>query len=153
MRISDWSSDVCSSDLWAITYGPHLPLGSSDKLYEIAPDLTRVIREESIGGTPANRMIHPESNQLFIGPYAIDANGGVRVIPYSEMHGRHTGNARHLTDPANRIYYGTMEEGFSDLDVRTLTHTWITSDENLKDADSRDVPRAAPVGWHRSEER
>src|SRR3546814_917331 len=117
--------------LWAITYGPHLPLGSSDKLYEIAPDLTRVIREESIGGTPANRMIHPESNQLFIGPYAIDANGGVRVIPYSEMPGRHTGNARHLTDPANRIYYGTMEEGFYDLDVRTLKPTWITSDENL----------------------
>ena len=25
--------------LWVITYGPHLPLGSSDKLYEITPDL------------------------------------------------------------------------------------------------------------------
>src|SRR5690606_18414255 len=68
--------------LWAITYGPHKPFGSSDKLYEIAPDFSRVIREESIGGTPANRMIHPESNQLFIGPYAIDSNGSVRVIPY-----------------------------------------------------------------------
>ncbi|MCY7360197.1 MAG: hypothetical protein LH609_22625, partial [Rudanella sp.] len=25
--------------LWVITYGPHLPKGSSDKLYEISPDL------------------------------------------------------------------------------------------------------------------
>ena len=52
--------------LWVITYGPHLPFGSSDKLYEINSKLDRVIRPESIGGTPANRMIHRESNQLFI---------------------------------------------------------------------------------------
>ncbi len=43
--------------LWMITYGPHLPFGSSDKLYEVTNDLQRIVREESIGGTPANRMI------------------------------------------------------------------------------------------------
>jgi hypothetical protein len=47
--------------LWVITYGPHLPFGSSDKLYEITPDLQQVIRPESLGGTPANRMIHTET--------------------------------------------------------------------------------------------
>ena len=98
--------------LWVITYGPHLPDGSSDKLYEITPDYRQIIRKESIGGTPANRMIHTESNQLFIGPYAIDKTGKVRVVPYSVMPGRHTGNARHFTDPTHKIYYGTMEEGF-----------------------------------------
>ena len=36
------------------------------------------------------------------------------------MSGRHTGNARHLTDPSNKIYYGTMEEGFYEVDVNTL---------------------------------
>ena len=106
--------------LWVITYGPHLPFGSSDKLYEITPDYRQIVRSESIGGTPANRMIHKESNQLFIGPYAIDQTGKVRAIPYKEMPGRHTGNARHLTDPANKIYYGTMEEGFYEVDVHTL---------------------------------
>jgi hypothetical protein len=65
--------------LWVITYGPHLPLGSSDKLYEITPDLQQIIRPESVGGTPANRMIHKESNQLFIGPYAIDREKGCPV--------------------------------------------------------------------------
>src|SRR5450759_1330819 len=58
--------------LWLVTYGPHSPFGSSDKLYEITPDLQQIVRKESIGGTMANRMIHNESHQLFIGPYAID---------------------------------------------------------------------------------
>jgi len=116
--------------LWVITYGPHLPNGSSDKLYEITPDLKQIIRDESIGGTPANRMIHEESNQLFIGPYVIDAQRKVRTIPYSVMQGRHTGNARHLTDPAKKIYYGTMEEGFYEVDVNSLEVTMLYKDGN-----------------------
>ena len=87
--------------LWVITYAPHKPQGSSDKLYEITPDLKQIIRPESIGGTPANRMIHKESKQLNIGPYFIDQKRKVRVIPYTSMPGRHTGAARHLKDPAN----------------------------------------------------
>ena len=47
-----------AGSLWAVTYAPHKPDGSSDKLYQIAPDLTQIVRPESIGGTPANRMIH-----------------------------------------------------------------------------------------------
>src|SRR4051812_12280411 len=49
--------------LWVVTYGPHLPFGSSDKLYEITPVLEQIIRPESVGGTPANRMIHRETRQ------------------------------------------------------------------------------------------
>ena len=43
--------------LWVVTYGPHFPNGSTGKLYEISSNLDRIIRDESIGGTPANRMI------------------------------------------------------------------------------------------------
>ena len=106
--------------LWVITYGPHLPYGSSDKLYEITPDLRLIVRPESVGGTPANRLIHKESNQLIIGPYFIGADRAVRVIPPNLMPGRHTGNARHLTDPANKVYFATMEDGLYEVDVRTL---------------------------------
>ncbi len=116
--------------LWVITYGPHLPNGSSDKLYEITPGLEQVVRPESVGGTPANRMIHRESQQLFIGPYVIDAGRNVRVIPPKTMFGRLTGNARHLTQPAERIYYATMEEGFYDVDVKTLAVTQLYEDGN-----------------------
>ncbi|CAN5273359.1 hypothetical protein BH09BAC4_BH09BAC4_11970 [soil metagenome] len=120
-----------AGNLWVVTYGPHLPFGSSDKLYEITPDKKQIVRSESIGGTPANRMIHPESNQLFIGPYAIDSKAHVRVIPYKTMPGRHTGNARHLTDPKGKIYYGTMEEGFYEVDVTTLAPTMLYEDGNV----------------------
>ncbi len=128
-----------ADQLWVITYGPHLPHGSSDKLYEITSGLEQIIRMESIGGTPANRMIHRESNQLFIGPYAIDQQGDIRVIPYTEMQGRHTGNARHLTDPENKIYYGTMEEGFYDVDVNDLSVTTYYKDGNSKQGKIEDT--------------
>lgn len=125
--------------LWVVTYGPHLPFGSSDKLYEITPDLQQIVREESIGGTPANRMIHRESNQLFIGPYAIDAQRNVRAIPYDRMPGRHTGNARHFTDPAGKIYYGTMEEGFYEVDVKSLEPTLLYEDGNVTNKKGKDT--------------
>lgn len=130
--------------LWVVTYGPHLPYGSSDKLYEVTPDYRQIVHDESIGGTPANRMIHKESDQLFIGPYAIDKTGKVRVIPYTVMPGRHTGNARHLTDPANKIYYGTMEEGFYEVDVNTLEVKELYQDGNNKKQKKNDTD-AGPI--------
>lgn len=117
--------------LWVVTYGPHLPFGSSDKLYEISPELHRKIRPESIGGTPANRMIHSESNQLFIGPYAIDAQGHVRTIPYTQAPGRYTGLARDLKNPREKLLLGTMEEGFYELNVHTLSTQLLYQDGNV----------------------
>lgn len=119
-----------AGSLWAITYGPHMPFGSSDKLYQITPDKKMTVRSESIGGTPANRLIHKESNQLNIGPYFINEAGGVRVLPWQEAPGRYTGSARHLTDPANKIYIGTMEEGFYEVDVNSLKAKELYRDSN-----------------------
>ena len=113
--------------LWAMTYGPHIPYGGSDKLYEISSDLSRVIRPESVGGTPANRFIHTASNQLNMGPYFIDANRNVRVLrPTGStggvIQGRLTATAAHLTDP-NRLYIFTMEDGLYDVNPTDLTYT------------------------------
>ena len=130
--------------LWVITYGPHLPNGSSDKLYSVSHNYQQTVYPERIGGTPANRMIHPESEQLFIGPYAIDKTGQVRVIPYDQMSGRHTGNARHLTDPANKKYYKTMEEGFYEVDVHTLEVHELYPDGNRKQQKQNDTD-AGPI--------
>jgi hypothetical protein len=116
--------------LWVITYAPHRPNGSTDKLYEIDHDLTQSVRHESVGGTPANRFFHRESEQLFLGPYVIDRNRQVRVIPPGRMPGRLTGNARHLNQPADKIYYATMEEGFYEVDVRSLAVRELFPDAN-----------------------
>jgi hypothetical protein len=136
--------------LWVVTYSPHQPVGSDDRLYEIDEQLNQTIRPESIGGTPANRMIHRESKQLFIGPYAIDAQRRVRPIPYSSMHGRPTGNARHLTDPARKLYYASMEEGFYEVDVQTLAVRQLYEDGNALLARKAASDVAGPLlpGYH-----
>ena len=125
--------------LWFVTYGPHLPNGSSDKLYELDSDLNLAIRPESVGGTNANRMIHRESNQLFIGNHAIDADGNVRTIPHQQMYGRETAVARHLFDPKNKVYFLTMEEGLYEVDVNTLDVREIYKDGNKQRAPEEDV--------------
>ncbi len=106
--------------LWMITYSPHCPQGSSDKLYAIDEKLNMEIRPESVGGTPACRMIHRESEQLIIGPYLIDKTGKVRVIHPSKMPGRLTAVARHLKDPANKVYFHDMEGALYEANVHTL---------------------------------
>jgi hypothetical protein len=106
--------------LWMITYPPHMPKGSPDKLYAISPDLTMEIRPESVGGTHANRLIHRESNQLVIGPYFIDDEGNVRVVDINQMVGRLTATARHLTDPAGKVLFFDMEGALYEVDVKTL---------------------------------
>lgn len=117
--------------LWVVTYAPHSHKGSSDKLYEITPDYKQIVRYESIGGTPANRMIHKESGQLFIGPYVIDSLANVRVVSWKDMPGRLTGNARHLYDSSNKILYATMEEGFYSVDVNSLEVDTLYLDGNM----------------------
>ncbi len=120
--------------LWLLTYAPHRPLGSDDGLYEVDPSLRIVRRSESVGGTPAARLIHKETNTLAIGPYLIDASGKVTAISPAEMEGRISAHARHLTEPANKIFVYDMEGLLYELDIRNRTP-------------KRLFARAAP-GWH-----
>lgn len=131
--------------LWVITYGPHLPNGSSDKLYEIDAALRQTIRPESIGGTNANRMIHRESNQLFIGLHAIDAQGNVRTIQPKDMPGRMTAVARSWLDPEHKVYFMTMEEGLYEVDVDTLEARVICKDGN---SSSKTAAEDVLPGYH-----
>ncbi len=121
--------------LWVITYPPHMRTGSNDKLYEIDSEYKQIIRDESTGGTHANRLIHRESKQLIIGPYFIDEAGKIRVVDQKKlMPGRLTATARHLTDPANKVYFYDMEGPGYEVDVKTL---------EVKQIFVKPVP-----GWH-----
>ena len=106
--------------LWMVTYSAHCPGGSSDKLYSIDDKLQLHIHPESVGGTPANRLIHTSSKQLITGPYFIDERGAVRVIPPSVMPGRWTATATHLKDPANMVYFCDMEGALFEVNVHSL---------------------------------
>ena len=132
--------------LYAITYSAHKPRGSADKLYVIDKKLKIKESQLSVGGTPANRMIHKESRQLIIGPYFIKENGDVRVVPPDEMPGRLTATARHLTDPAHKVYFYTMEEGLYEEDVYSLEGTQIYEDGNM--LNPPDVAGPLLPGYH-----
>jgi hypothetical protein len=107
--------------LWLITYPPHRRTGSPDKLYEIDAQLRMTTRPESVGGTHAGRMIHRETQQLIIGPYFIDDKGTVRAVDQTKgFPARITAIARHLTDPANKVYVFDMEGPIWEVDVHTL---------------------------------
>ena len=111
--------------LWCITYTSHALHEGHDKLFAISPDKRIEIHPASIGGTHACRLIHTASNQLFIGCYAIDAAGNVRVIDRHKLPGRLTAIATHLTDPAHKIYYYTQECSLYEVDVQTLEPTLL----------------------------
>ncbi|MBI4035625.1 hypothetical protein HY383_01625 [Candidatus Daviesbacteria bacterium] len=123
-----------------ITYPPHNWNGSYDPLYSINPStwqLTKypLVSERgqsgiSVGGTNSARMIHKESNQLIIGPYFIKNDGSVRKITPDKMPGRLTGVARHLTDPSNKVYFYTMEQGLYEVNVNDLSVRQLHIDAN-----------------------
>ena len=145
-----------AGSLWVVTYGPHCPTGSSDKLYQVEPDLTRVVRPESVGGTPANRLIHRESGKLLIGQYLVSSNGQVETVSISRMPGRLTGAARHLEDPAHKVYVTDMEEALYELDVTRPENTFtrIRDGHNRAafEAYFRKWNRTPPPGWNEAEE-
>tara|TARA_R110002049_G_scaffold305056_1_gene500978 strand:- start:11359 stop:14289 length:2931 start_codon:yes stop_codon:yes gene_type:complete len=122
--------------LWMVNYAPHQPKGSEHKLFSIDPDLSKpmTVHPESVGGTPAGRMIHAESNQLLMAHHLIDANGNVRTIQPKDMPIRVTAIARHLSDPENMVYYVDMEGSIWEANVHSLA---------VKQLFKKPVP-----GWH-----
>ncbi|MCS7239061.1 MAG: hypothetical protein NZ899_12450 [Thermoguttaceae bacterium] len=104
--------------LWYVSYVAHI-VGEGVGLYEIGRDLSIRKRPESVVGTHAGRLVHKESNQLFIGPYVIDAAGQVRVID-GLVRERITAYARHLFRPEQMVYAQAMEGKLYEVDVRTL---------------------------------
>ena len=116
--------------LWYITYPASASKGSDDKLYSLDENLNVIIYPGSVGGTHANRMIHRESNQMNIGLYFIDSSGSIKALSPKILQGRCTASARHLTDPENKIYIFTMEEGLYEVNANTLEVKLLINDQS-----------------------
>ncbi|HYG36385.1 MAG TPA: hypothetical protein VEC99_16445, partial [Clostridia bacterium] len=136
--------------LWFVTYPPHHPQGGPDKLWTVDSNLNLIARPESVGGTHANRLIHQESQQLIIGPYFVDSNANVRALSVVKVPGRLTAAARHLTDPTNKVYILSMEEGNYEVDVHTLT---VTTNHPDTQSGSSHIPGAHGKGAYSSQGR
>lgn len=124
--------------LWFVTYVAHKDrTGSGTGLYEVDENLRLRKRPESVVGTYANRMIHSPSNQLIIGPHAIDTLGNVRTFEPLIDH-RLAATMEHLTEPSDKVYFLGMEGEFFEADVHTLE---VRELFNLMD--QLDVPETA----------
>src|SRR3546814_2049614 len=70
MRISDWSSDVCSSDLTRFASGPpphgFAAGGSSAPNHQI-PDFAHIFHREPDALTPEPAVLHPAIGHIEIG--------------------------------------------------------------------------------------
>jgi hypothetical protein len=107
-----------ANKLWAVGYVAHIK-GTGLGLYEISDDMTMQRHPLSYTGTYANRHIHNPSHQAFIGPYAIDTLGKVRLIDDLKTH-RLTATIDHLTQPDSMVYFLTMEGLFFETNVYSL---------------------------------
>jgi hypothetical protein len=106
--------------LWFVTYVAHKAgSGGGTGLFSVDDRLRLTKHEASRVGTYANRIIHKESDQLIIGPHAIDVEGNVRTFE-GLVDVRLAATARHLEDPASKVYFLGMEGEFLEADVRTL---------------------------------
>lgn len=95
--------------LWMVNYPAHKKrTGRGHGLFSVSEDLEMTKRPESVVGTYANRMIHDPTDQLLMGPYAIDTTGSVRVLDGLKGH-RLAATMTHLDAPDERVYYLTME--------------------------------------------
>ncbi|GAA1726593.1 hypothetical protein GCM10009809_22900 [Isoptericola hypogeus] len=111
--------------LWFVTYVAHTgKTGGGTGLFSIDDDMSITKHAASVVGTYANRLVHKESDQLFIGPHVISTDGDVRTID-ALVDVRLTATARHLTDPAGKVYVLGMEGEFFEVDVRTLEVTQL----------------------------
>ncbi|HET6743210.1 MAG TPA: hypothetical protein VFH76_29925 [Kribbella sp.] len=124
--------------LWMVTYVAHTrKTGGGTGLFSIDDDLQITKHPASVVGTYANRLVHKESDQLFIGPHVIDVEGNVRTIE-ALVDVRLTATARHLTDEAGKVYMLGMEGEFFEVDVRSLEVTQLY--DLLDELDVHDYP-------------
>jgi hypothetical protein len=105
--------------LYASTYNSSGPKNDTGLgLYRIE-DTMKMELVDAHHGVYANRFIHHASNQCIIGPYIIDSGGKCRKIDGMAEH-RITSTFAHLTDPANRVYFQTMEGLFIEMGIDDL---------------------------------
>ena len=114
--------------LWLVTYVSHKSAsGVGTGLYSIDERLEMSKHPASYVGTYTNRMVHWQSNQLFIGPHVIDAQGNVRTVE-DLLEVRICSTMRHLHDPENMVYMLGMEGEFYEMNVHSLeTGFWRIS--------------------------
>ena len=109
--------------LYYITYLSVPNAGNGTGLYQLFPNMTQIVLAEH-SSVFANRLLVPGMQSIVIGPYVIDAQGGIRVIE-DLLNVRLGGMAEHLLFPDTHVYMLGMDGPLWEVDLTTLKATQL----------------------------
>lgn len=115
--------------LYMVTYLSVPGYGAGTGLYEIDEHL-QMKKLANHSSVYANRMIHHWTDQVIIGPYAIDAKGNVRTFT-DLLTVRIGAVAEHILEPETKIYIVSMEGVLYEADVKSLQVTQLVDLVNV----------------------
>lgn len=109
--------------LYMVSYLSVPNAGSGTGLYEIDENFTmKKIANHS--STYANRLMHPQTNQIIIGAWAIDLHGNINVFK-DLLHVRVAATAEHLSDRNHKVYMLGMDGPLWECSVIDYTCTHL----------------------------
>ena len=130
--------------LYYVTYLSVPGAGNGTGLYKVTPNMEQTLVAEH-SSVFANRLLIPGMNSIVIGPYIIDAVGGVRTIP-SLLHVRIGGMAEHLLYPETKVYMLGMDGPLWEVDLVTLEAVQLF--DMIKALDMCNFPITCPEQPH-----
>jgi hypothetical protein len=109
--------------LYYITYLSVPDAGNGTGLYRVDANMSQQLLA-SHSSVYANRLLVPGMQSIVIGPYVIDAQGGIRTIT-ALLDVRIGGMAEHLLFPETKVYMLGMDGPLWEVDLLTLNVTQL----------------------------
>lgn len=109
--------------LYYVTYLSVPNAGNGTGLYSVDASMTQTLLANH-SSVFANRLLVPGMQSIVIGPYVIDATGGIRTIA-ALLDVRIGGMAEHLLFPETKVYMLGMDGPLWEVDLVTLEVTLL----------------------------
>ena len=132
-----------ANQLYYVTYLSVPDAGNGTGLYAVDQNMRQTLLANH-SSVFANRLLIPALNSIVIGPYVIDAAGGIRTIT-ALLDVRIGGMAEHLTDPT-RVYMLGMDGPLWEVDLVTLQTTQLF--DMIKELNMCTYPVSCPEQPH-----
>jgi hypothetical protein len=130
--------------LYYVTYLSVPNAGNGTGLYSVDANMKQTVLAEH-SSVYANRMLVPGMQSIVIGPYVIDATGGIRTIT-DLLTVRVGGMAEHIHFPDSKAYFLGMDGPLWEVDLVTLVTTQLF--DMVKALDMCAFPTACPEQPH-----
>ena len=107
--------------LYYVSYLSVPNAGTGGYLYRVEANMSMTVLHHH-NSCYANRMIHPKTNQIVIGPYVIDTEGNIKIFK-DLLSDRLGGMALHINKPDEMVYLLSMDGPLYEANVVTMEVT------------------------------